>query len=43
MGGVPPWGFAELFILKEVKVLCFDAVLKVFISKEMGDGKRFRE
>lgn len=32
---VLPLGFAEVFILKTVKVLCFDALLEVFILKRV--------
>jgi hypothetical protein len=29
----PPPGFSQVFILKEVKVLCFDTLLQVLILK----------
>jgi hypothetical protein len=32
-GGPPPPGFSQVFILKELKVLCFDTLLQVFILK----------
>src|SRR5207245_2139078 len=28
-----PWGFSQVFILKVVKVLCFDTLFQVFILK----------
>ena len=31
----PPPGFSQVFILKGVKVLCFDTDLQVFILKEL--------
>jgi hypothetical protein len=43
--GPPPPGFAELLILKVLKVLCFDALLQVFILKVVSRtgnwGSRF--
>jgi hypothetical protein len=29
----PPPGFSQVFILKELKVVCFDTYLQVFILK----------
>jgi len=31
----PPPGFSQVFILKAVKVLCFDTLLQVFILNEL--------
>src|SRR5882762_11643493 len=31
----PPPGFSQVFILKVVKVLCFDTLLQVFILNEL--------
>jgi hypothetical protein len=35
--GTPPPLLQKVFILKEVKVACFDALSEVFILKEIGD------
>jgi hypothetical protein len=32
----PPGGFSQVFILKTVKVLCFHALLQVFILKGLS-------
>jgi hypothetical protein len=38
---LPP-GFAQVFILKEVKVLCFDTDLEVFILKAVATQRFVR-
>jgi len=35
----PPPGFSQVFILKGVKVLCFDTLLQVFILRELSAQK----
>jgi coenzyme F420-reducing hydrogenase delta subunit len=35
-GGTPPPVFSQVFILKIVKVLCFDTLLQVFILKALS-------
>jgi hypothetical protein len=38
-GGAPlPLGFAQVFILNVVKVLCFDTLLQVLILNVVSDG-----
>src|SRR5712671_3311899 len=38
----PPPGFSQVFILKVVKVLCFDTLLQVFILKAVSTSIRSR-
>lgn len=35
----PPLGFSQVFILKVVKVFCFDAFLQVFILKGLAEAQ----
>jgi len=35
----PPRGFSQVFILKGVKVLCFDTLLQVFILKVVSESR----
>src|SRR5712675_1564387 len=39
----PPLVFSQVFILKGVKVLCFDTLLQVFILNEIEEGSRVGE